>query len=41
MPEIFQKEKLTLIEYGSQQHGLENVAEIKDKIVDFLNNIVK
>ncbi len=41
MPEIFSNEKLKLIEYGSQQNGLEDVAEIKEKIVSFLSNIVK
>ena len=42
MPDIFLKDqKLKLIEYGSSQQGLESIQEAKDKVVDFLQNIVK
>ena len=42
MPNIFSKDvKLKLIEYGSSQQGLETVEEIKEKIGDFLHNIIK
>ena len=41
MPSIFAKDtKLKLIEYGSQQQGLEGVEEIKNKIVDFLHDVI-
>ena len=42
MPEIFSKDvKLRLIEYGSNQQGFETVEEIKEKITDFLSDIIK
>lgn len=42
MPEIFSKNcTIRLIEYGSQQQGLETVEEIKNKITGFLSTIVK
>ena len=41
MPNIFSKDvKLRLIEYGSHQQGLETVDEIKEKITDFLSDII-
>ncbi len=42
MPDIFSKDqKLKLIEYGSNQQGLEGVEEVKDRVVGFLQNIIK
>ena len=42
MPEIFSKDiKLKLIEYGSHQQGLETIDEIKEKITDFLSEMIK
>ena len=41
MPNIFSKDvKLRLIEYGSDQQGLETVEEIKDKITNFLSDMI-
>ena len=37
MPDIFSTNtKIKLIEYGSNQQGLESVFELKDKFVGFL-----
>ncbi len=42
MPNIFSTDqKLKLIEYGSNQQGLESIEEAKDKVVSFLHNIIK
>lgn len=41
MPEIFTKDAtFKLIEYGSDQQGLEAVEDIKNKITDFLQNVI-
>jgi len=42
VPDIFSKDqKLKLIEYGSNQQGLESVEEIKKKISNFIHNVIK
>lgn len=42
MPEIFSKnQKMNIIEYGSQQSGLDSMAEIKSKISNFVSNILE
>ena len=42
MPDIFSTDqKLTLIEYGSQQQGLESLVEVKDKILGWLRRMLR
>ena len=42
MPDIFAKNaKIRLIEYGSNQQGLEALSEMKAKFTSFLSNLIK
>lgn len=42
MPDIFAKDTtFKVIEYGSDQQGLETVEEIKNKITDFLYTVIR
>ncbi|MEZ5815241.1 MAG: hypothetical protein R3E13_11080 [Alphaproteobacteria bacterium] len=42
MPDIFSKNyKLRLIEYGSNQQGLESFTEARDKIARFFQSLIR